>query len=185
MIRKISHSSSNWDAAYLDLLRIRLVCTFAYLDEVMTAWYGSEYELKAYSILVDMHCFESNGRCNISRFDWQTTRLLTAPEFIILWCCTCWRNVEPFKCPSIFVSSLNCFLKIFYLWANLSDCHIAVDQNIASLFVSLVWQTRCRRATSYASYMLACKPASSCVHTGRTKDCYRWQQQDSDLNCRI
>lgn len=57
------------NAAYLDLLRIRVVCTLVYLDGVMTLLYGTEYKLKTHSNLVNMQCFESTGSSNTSRFN--------------------------------------------------------------------------------------------------------------------
>lgn len=103
MIRVISHSSPNWHAAHLDLLRIRMVCTLVYLDGVMTELYNSAYELKAHSSLVNMQCFESTGGCNISGFTETHTMLLT--EFITLQCCTYWRNAYPSVRPLIFYMS--------------------------------------------------------------------------------
>ena len=142
MIRTISYSYPNWVATYHDLLRIRVVCTLVYLDGVMTVWYDTEYELKAHSNLVNMQCFESTKSCNISGFNWDPHMVVYSARMKWFFCV----SHAGEKRPSVYfcMSSLILFHTIFfYLWANLSHCHIV--QNSCTVEHPPVDQVECCR----------------------------------------
>lgn len=60
---------TNWDAAYLDLLRISVGCRVVCLDGIMPICVFSEHELKTHSIVVNMQYCESTWSSNISGYE--------------------------------------------------------------------------------------------------------------------